>query len=166
MENEIWKDVKGYEGLYQVSNLGRVKSRRKILKPINGEYLKVGLSKKGTQKTIAIHRLVALTFLEKNKKFNFVNHKDENKHNNNVTNLEWCSNVYNINYGSRNEKVSKNQSKYKILQKDNNDNIIKIWENIWDLKHNTKFETTNIRKCCKGQYKNAYGYKWEYVDIL
>lgn len=159
---EIWKDIKDYEGLYWVSNLGNVKSKRKILKPINGEYLRVGLSKNGIQKTITIHRLVAETFINNENKYNYVNHKDENKHNNNVDNLEWCTNVYNINYGKRNEKVSKNQSKYKIIQKDKNNNIIKEWQNIWDLKHNTKFETTNIRKCCKGQYKYAYGYKWEY----
>lgn len=163
---EIWKDIKDYEGLYQISNKGRVKSKRKILKAINGIYLKVGLSKNGIQKTTYIHRLVADTFINNKNNYKCINHKDENKHNNSVENLEWCTNLYNINYGKRNEKVSKNQSKYKIIQKDKNNNIIKIWDNIWELSHNTKYETTNIRKCCKKQYKYAYGYKWEYERIL
>lgn len=123
---EIWKDIKDYEGLYQVSNLGRVKSKRKILKAINSEYLKVGLSKNGVQKTLTIHRLVAQAFIDNPNDYNFVNHKDENKHNNNLNNLEWCNNLYNVNYGKRNEKISKSQSKYKIIQKDKNNNIIKI----------------------------------------
>ena len=159
---EMWKDIKGYEGLYEVSNLGRVKSKRKILKPIDGEYLKVGLSKNGVQKTIAIHRLVAQCFVENKNNYSFVNHKDENKHNNSMENLEWCTNIYNVNYGKRNEKVSKSQSKYKIIQKDKNNKIIRKYDNIWDLRKSTNYETTNIRKCCKGQYKYAYGYIWEY----
>ena len=79
---EIWKDIKGYEGLYQVSNLGRIKSKRKILKPIKGEYLKVGLSKNGVQKTLYVHRLVAEAFVKNNNEFTHVNHIDENKYNN------------------------------------------------------------------------------------
>ena len=71
-----------------------------------------------------------------------------------------------MNYGKRNEKISKKQSKYKIIQKDKEDNIVKIWDNIWDLSHNTEYDMTNIRKCCKKQYKYAYGYKWEYEYIL
>ena len=165
MVEEVWKDVPDYEGIYQVSNFGRVKSKRKILKAINGEYLKVGLSKNGVQKTLTIHRLVAQAFIDNRNDYNFVNHKDENKHNNNSNNLEWCNNLYNVNYGKRNEKISKSQSKYKIIQKDKNNNIIKIWNSIWDLKHNTTYETTNIRKCCKKQYKYAYGYKWEYSTL-
>lgn len=163
---EIWKEVKDYEGLYWVSNIGRVKSKRKILKPIKGEYLKVGLSKNGIQRTYTIHRLVAQAFITNKQNYKCVNHKDENKHNNNLTNLEWCSNLYNINYGKRNEKVSKNQSKYKIIQKDKCGNIIKIWDNIWDLTHNTQYRKDNISCCCRGKYKYAYGYKWEYKTIL
>lgn len=99
---EIWKGINGYEGLYQVSNLGRVKSKRKILKPINGEYLKVGLSKNGVQKTLYIHRLVAETFLGRSNLQ--VNHKDENKHNNYVDNLEWISFKENMNYGTKQDR--------------------------------------------------------------
>lgn len=162
---EIWKEIEEYEGLYWISNLGRVKSNRKILKPIEGEYLKVGLSKKGIQRTITIHRLVAKAFVDNPNKYNFVNHKDENKHNNIYTNLEWCTNVYNMNYGERNKKVSKNQSKYKIIQKDKQGNIIKVWDNILELTHNTNYKKDNISCCCRGKYKYAYGYKWEYSTL-
>lgn len=163
---EIWKDISDYKGLYQVSNLGRIKSKRKILKPINGEYLKVGLSKNGIQKTLTIHRLVAQTFIENSNNYNFVNHKDENKHNNTINNLEWCSSLYNCNYGTRNKKISENQSKYKIIQKDKEGNIIKVWKNIWELTHNTNYKKDNISCCCRGKYKYAYGYKWEYITTL
>lgn len=165
MEQEVWKDIPEYEGLYQISNLGRIKSKRKILKPINGEYLKVGLSKKGIQKTLTVHRLVAETFIVNTNKYNFVNHKDENKYNNRVDNLEWCTNKYNCNYGKRNEKVSKNQIKYNIIQKDKENNIIKIWNSVWEIIHNTDFKKSNIQKCCQKKQKTAYGYKWEYKII-
>lgn len=176
---EIWKDIPGYEGLYQASNLGRIRSidrlvnntvglkqmKGRILKPINGKYLKVGLSKNGIQKPIRIHRLVALTFIQNPNNYPYVNHKDENKHNNCVDNLEWCTNLYNIYYGERNKKVSVNNSKCKIVQKDKNDNIIKIWNNIWELTHNTNYKKDNIYYCCCGKYKYAYGYKWERISI-
>lgn len=92
-----------------------------------------------------------------------LNHKDENKRNNDVRNLEWCTKLYNCNYGKRNEKMSKAKSKYKIVQKDKKGNIIKIWENIWELEHNTKYKKQNIRYCCQNKWKYAYDYKWEYL---
>lgn len=112
---EIWKDVKDYEGLYQVSNLGRVKSLDhydslgrlrigKILKPQfdgKGHYLHVGLYKDGCYKPKDIHRLVAETFISNPDDLPQVNHKDEDKQNNVVTNLEWCTHLYNNTYGSK-----------------------------------------------------------------
>ena len=161
---EIWKDINGYEGLYEVSNLGRVKSKRKILKPINGEYLKVGLSKNGVQKTLYIHRLVAKTFLGRSNLQ--VNHKDENKHNNYVDNLEWISFKENMNYGTKQDRGSKTKTKYHINQYDKEGNFIKQWFNLRDVVLNTKYKKENIRYCCIGKYKYAYGYKWEYVPVL
>lgn len=101
---EVWKDIEGYEGLYQVSNMGRVKSLIKgiILKQWTDKdgYRQVGLLKK----TFKVHRLVAKAFIENPDDLPLVNHKDENKANNNITNLEWCTNEYNLSYGTARKK--------------------------------------------------------------
>lgn len=106
---EIWKDVCGYEGLYQVSSFGNVKSvnrKKQILLKLkkNKEgYCRVGLSKNKKQKWFSVHKLVAMAFLENVENFPCINHKDENKLNNQVENLEWCSYKYNNNYGMRDD---------------------------------------------------------------
>lgn len=120
---ELWEDIKGYEGRYKISNKGRVKSlinnkgnfREKILKPSKDKdgYLQVGLSKNGIQKTKRIHQLVAKAFIKNPCNYPLINHKDENKSNNNVDNLEWCTVIYNNNYGTRNKRLSKSLSKLK-----------------------------------------------------
>lgn len=114
---EIWKDIKGYEGLYQVSTLGRVKSisygKEKILvlTPRTGsnkrKEVKVTLCKNGKRKYFLVHRLVAEAFIPNPNNVPQVNHKDENSINNIVTNLEWCTSKYNCNYGTRNERLAK-----------------------------------------------------------
>ena len=160
---EIWKDVKNYEGLYQVSSLGRVKSKRKLLKPINGEYLRVGLSKNGIQTTKYIHRLVAETFLGCSDLQ--VNHKDENKHNNDVNNLEWITFKENMNYGTKQDRESLIKTKYRVIQYDLNGNFIKKWTNLREIVNNTNFKKSNIQFCCTGRSKTAYGYKWKYESV-
>lgn len=123
---EIWKDIPGYEGLYQASTYGRIKSLRRyrfnhnkkqiveerILKPgvVNG-YLRVALWKDAKQKNILVHRLIALTFISNPNNYKEINHKDETRQNNHVDNLEWCSHKYNNNYGTINERRSKNRKK-------------------------------------------------------
>lgn len=113
--NEIWKDIRGYEGLYQVSNLGKVKGlarvtcrnhkiKERILKETHYKYAQVSLWKEGKERKVYIHRLVALAFIENPNNFPEVNHKDENTFNNCVDNLEWCTSKYNANYGNRTEK--------------------------------------------------------------
>ena len=105
---EIWKDIEGYEGLYQISNLGRVWSVRKEIyrKPtIVSGYYGVSLTKDGQFDIFTIHRLVAKAFIPNPLNLPQVNHKDENKLNNRVDNLEWCTAKYNSNYGSRNSKI-------------------------------------------------------------
>lgn len=111
---EIWKDIPEYEGLYQVSNLGRVKSLRfrnnvcdkekehiMALNKKDNEYLYVSLSKNGIRKNKYVHRLVATCFIQNTNDYEVVNHKDENKTNNNVNNLEWCSQKQNVKHSIR-----------------------------------------------------------------
>lgn len=129
---EIWKDIVGYEGLYQVSNLGNVKRLKgykgrgkgyiveeHLIQPsINSRgYQNVVLCKNGKTKTFSMHRLVAIAFLDNSDNLPQVNHKDENKLNNCVDNLEWCDSKYNNNYGTRNKKCS-DKWKLKRLQKE------------------------------------------------
>ncbi len=105
---EIWKHIAGYEGLYWVSNLGRVKNAEKVLKltPNKKGYQRVGLHKNGKIKTVYVHRLVAEAFVPNNNNLPQVNHKDENKSNNNADNLEWCTSLYNNTYGDKNERAN------------------------------------------------------------
>ena len=114
---EIWKDIEGYEGLYQISSYGRIKSlrdhhgnyREKILKQGTRKdgYKNTALSKDGKLKTYSVHRLVAAAFLDNPNNYPCVNHKDEQKYNNYVENLEWCTSKYNCNYGTKSERQSK-----------------------------------------------------------
>lgn len=179
---EIWKDIKGFEGCYQISNYGRVKSlcrrRRKndkILKALlsSRDYLQINLHKNGEMFKYLIHRLVAEAFIPNPNNYPVVNHKDENKQNNCITNLEWCNTEYNNNYGTRIDKVSQNNSFAKIiLQYSKENNFIKEWGNtrIAIIGNNffgkdfNKFYTIKraIQNCCIGERESAYGFKWKY----
>lgn len=121
---ELWKAIKGYEGLYEVSNLGNVKSLGREIKLKNGgayrkpiKILKQNTDKYGYKyvilrsldgkaKTLKVHRLVAFAFIENENNYQQVNHMDENKANNNMKNLEWCTAEYNSGYGTRNQRIS------------------------------------------------------------
>lgn len=164
---EIWKDIKDYEGLYQVSNLGNVKGLRKniILSPSNGEYKQVTLCYKGKRKTIAVHRLVADAFIENPFNKTHINHKDENKHNNNANNLEWCTHKENMNYGSKQDRESQVKAKYNVLQYDLYGKLVKKWSSLREIILNTNYKKSNIMYCCEHKYKTAYGYRWEYLLI-
>lgn len=130
LEQEIWKDIKNYEGLYKISNLGRVKSlpkyagrsyrKEKILKTYldkNG-YVKVILCKNNKTRFLSIHRLLAEAFIPNPNDYPQINHKDENKQNNSLNNLEWCTCKYNINYGTRTKRdVEKRKMKREQKQK-------------------------------------------------
>ena len=117
---EIWKDINGYEGIYQVSNLGNVRSFKYS---IEGKLLKRGLDKdgyyqyilckNGKKKSVREHKLVAEAFIPNPSNYICVNHRDENKTNNNVKNLEWCSVAYNNSYGNRLNNVSKSNKRTK-----------------------------------------------------
>ena len=171
--DEIWKDIKGYEGLYQGSNWGRAKSldryvkgkghslqfkKGRILKPMkdNNGYLFVRLSKDGKHTTFNIHRLVAEHFLDNPNNYKEVNHKDENKTNNVVTNLEWCDRKYNCNYGTRTEKCSK-----KVYQYTLDGQFVKEWSSTMECGRNGYIQQA-ISACCNGKQKAHKGFIWSY----
>ena len=179
---EVWKDIKGYEGLYKISNYGRIKSleriiptkinnndfklkREKILSPSKSKngYLRICLFKNGNKKTYSIHRLVAQAFIPNPNNLPEVNHKDESKENNRVDNLEWCNNIYNQNYGTRKERISKNKSK-KVNQYDLNGIFIKTWNSLTQVEKELGLWQQNITKCCQGKYKTVGGYIWRYYE--
>lgn len=128
---EVWKDIIGYEGVYQVSSHGRIRSLDRYVghrffpgkifspNPNRYGYVRVQLTNNGETKSFAVHRLVAAAFLDNPNGFPQINHKDENKSNNHVDNLEWCTAEYNINYGHRTEKMShSNHFNAKLTQED------------------------------------------------
>lgn len=180
---EIWKAVKDYENIYEISNLGRLRSKDryikngngyriskgKIIKPIkciNG-YLEYALNDKENnkkRKMILAHRLVAMHFIQNPDNKPEVNHLDENIENNRVDNLEWCTSKENANYGTRNQRcknVNLDKCK-KVLQIDLKNNIVKEFNSIGDAGRNINGDISSIIRVCKGKQKTAYNYKWQY----
>ena len=174
---EIWKIIEEYHD-YMVSNMSRVKSlernvvkgngglykiEEKILKSIKKRdgYLQINLSKEGKQKTCLIHRLVASTFLDNPNNFFEVNHIDEDKTNNRVDNLEWCSREYNCNYGTRNKRIS-----IPILQFSLDGKLIRKWNSTREVEKELNIAHSQITACCKKRknYKTAGGFIWRYAD--
>lgn len=173
-EDEIWKDIAGYEGLYQVSNLGRVKSlervgyqgrivKERILKfGKNGSgYYVVNLCKNANRKTFQIHRLVAKLFIDNKQEKPQINHKDENKTNNVVSNLEWVTAKENINYGSRTNRTSKSKSKrIKVIYQDD---TYEFWDSATEFEKSFGIGRGCINNVLGGRAKSSYGMRFEYA---
>ena len=169
---EIWKNVKDYEGIYYVSNLGNVKriyknKKERLLKPFfdKGNYLKVILSKNNKHVQRFIHRLVAQAFIPNPNNLPQVNHKNEIKTDNKVENLEWCTQRYNILYGTAKIREAETKHRYYINQFDLEGNFIKQWHSLKQIEISTNYKKNNIQQNCLGNNKTAYGYKWEYILI-
>lgn len=167
-EIEIWKslDFIGFPD-YEVSNMGRVKSlkcgKERILKPSKTKvgYLDLNLCKNGKPKHFLVHRLVAKCFLEPIEGKDIINHKDENPLNNRVENLEFCSQQYNCNYGTHNEKLSK--AKYiPIIQLDLQNNFIREWNSAKIASKELNISRHHISSCCRGRRNKCGDYKWVY----
>lgn len=188
MKTEEWKDVVGYEGLYEVSNLGNVRSVDKYI-PFNGTislrkgivlkqgivqgYKQVVLCKHGKTKNYRVHRLVAQTFIPNPDNLPEINHKDEDKTNNRVDNLEFCTYKYNSNYGKCKQKISKalkgklinrtDQSK-PILQFTKKGEFVAEYPSQKEAERQTGVNSGNISLCCGCKLKSAGGYKWQYKN--
>ena len=181
-ENEVWKDVLGYEGLYQVSNKGNVYSvERKdtlgrkqggfILSPRCNEngYTMVNIYENGKRENKTVHRLVAEAFIPNTENLPQVNHIDEVKDNNNVENLEWCTSKHNNNHGTRNERLAQTQSK-KVVGVNIKTGEVLTFSSTSEARRKGYF---NISQACRGVYKNTRGiligdghtykgHKWSY----
>lgn len=178
-EKELWKQIEEYPN-YEVSNLGRVKSKsrqvkrkndrnyiikEKILKQeISSGYYRVGLFANNQITHKFVHRLMAQTFIPNPNNFPEINHKDENKLNNNINNLEWCTSKYNCNYGTRTKRIHE-KTKKPVIQYDLNNNFIKRWDSATEAAISLKkINGASINSCCKGKYKQMYGYIWRYAN--
>lgn len=176
---EIWKDIEGFEGKYQVSNTGYVKSldfnhtgKEKILKnKVNRQgYEYVTLYKNGKQYYPAIHRLVAEAFIPNPNELEQVNHIDGNKKNNVAENLEWCTNLENMQHAIRNDLVRNkgkdNKRSKKVAQINNRDEIINIFDSLGEASRylDVGYRVTGkISKVCNKKMNTAYGFKWKFI---
>ena len=186
---EIWRDIKDYEGLYQVSNWGRVKSfnyrnsgKERIMKPVETKkgYLQVQLWKNGEQKWFKVHRLVATAFIpnpdnkpevnhkiegEEGKTMNFVFFNEDGSIDEKRTTIEWNTSEENSNYGTRNERIAKTmingkQSK-KVLQLTKSGELVREWESTMECGRNG-FHQGAVAACCRGERKSHKGFRWKY----
>lgn len=166
LPNEIWKDISGYKGLYEISNLGRVKhlafisdNKRDAFAnkvficstKFSKGYIQVHLKDEfGYRKLWYVHKLVALAFIPNPNGYNHINHKDENKENNKAENLEWCTTLYNNTYNNRHIKAGVKQRRY-----------IKIYKSVKNEK--VLIDTIKISDITK--YRLSYQFVTKYLDI-
>lgn len=155
-DREIWKDIKGYEGLYSVSNKGNIKNLKtnKILAGGNSSGYR-NITLKG--KTYMVHRLVALAFIDNPQNLPQVDHRDENKKNNDVSNLRWVSK-------SENTRHSIYKQSLKIKQLDKDGNLIRIWPSVMQIERELGYNRCAIVNVCRGRQRSAYNFRWEYAD--
>jgi hypothetical protein len=181
---EMWADIEETDGLYQVSNTGKIRSTPNVHKghKFVGEYHELTPNKdrygylqvnyynsQGKHVVRKVHKLVALAFIPNLCNLPQVSHKDENKENNNATNLEWCTHSYNNNYGSRNHRISlklmgrKPQNNIPIVQYDNKGCFVTCYDSIDDARKTLGLSTrSHVSECCAHKRKSAHGYLWFY----
>lgn len=168
-KGELWKDIKGYEGLYQVSNLGRIKNKRTSRKiSLRRErYLSVYLYKNGVRKYEKVHRLVAITFIPNTNKKSQVNHIDGNRYNNVVENLEWCTPRENALHAMENKLFNingliqeNNKKKIKVIKISNGT----IYESINECARQNNTKASYIYRVCQGKRNHHRGERYSFYD--
>jgi hypothetical protein len=162
---EIWSVIIGFP-MYKISTFGRVKSlyTNKILKPVNKNgYMFVTLVEGNKKYNRAIHRLVAKAFIANPNRYPMINHKDENKQNNSVENLEWCDIPYNLSYGTARERSSEKHSK-KVYQYTLDGKLVKVYDKIKNVIEDG-FDESCVSLCCNGKNKKHKGFKWYFNPL-
>ena len=170
MDDEIWKDIPGYEGLYQVSSLGRVKSLDRNIKHAFGGYskrkgmikkpqvqkdgyVKIPLCKDGVNKNFLIHRLVAMAFIPNTENKEYVDHINTIRNDNRVENLRWATEIEN---GNNILTIKKRSKMVKCITTG------EIFKKVKEAAQKYNIDKSDISKCCKGKKKDVKGYKFEY----
>lgn len=179
---EIWKNINNYNNEYAVSNLGNVRRndsynykgyhfKERILSQQIDRlgYCRVYLTKYSKTKVFLVHRLVAQAFIPNPHNLPEVNHKDENKLNNAVENLEWCTHIYNSNYGTRVSRIIPKtiaKTRKKIYQLSLNGDVINLWDGVNIAAKTLGITQQNITKCYQGLRRQAGGYKWKLAEQM
>lgn len=173
---EVWKPVVGFEDYYEVSNLGRIRSLDREIYSEKGSFMRfyrgriLKLTDKGNGYLVVnlgrgnrrhVHRVVAEAFLPNNFNLPYINHKDENPKNNEVSNLEWCTAKYNSNYGTAIERQSKKVSKPVRATNIKSGEVIEFES--MKAAHRMGFDESTIAQCCRGVYIQHKGYVWEFI---
>lgn len=178
---ELWNPIVGYEGLYEVSNAGQIRSIDRLVKHRNGGlakrkggsiaitknvygYMKCGLSKNGEAKTWLVHRLVAMAFIPNPNNLPEVNHINEITYDNRITNLEWCESSYNQKYGTRTKRSGKKHRKI-ICQLNMFGEVLAKYSSLSEVCKLFNYRKCHISRCANGYEATAYGYKWKYINL-
>lgn len=176
IQNEIWKDIPEWEGYYQASTIGRVRSVTRYVRTSRGVrisqghtltptiscgYYYVQLSKKNKTRRCRVNRLIALTFIPNPHGYPYVNHKDENKLNNQVSNLEWCDECYNYHFGNAIKKSSKGRMK-QIIVSDDNGHVVYEFQSQKEASEKLGLKPSIISRYCNGKRKDPNKYIWRY----
>ena len=173
--NEIWKDINGYEGIYEVSSFGRVRSvarkvvrgnpsyeftlSPRIIKAHNHKgYLMVSFGNGKVKRNFFVHRLVAEAFLPDYFDGAQINHKDENRSNNHVDNLEWCTSKYNNNYGHH------RTARYRKVVQIKDGKVVRMYDSIIIASKETHIHVNKISDVCRGKRKTTGGFEWRYAE--
>lgn len=161
---EQWRDIQDYEGIYQVSNKGRVRSlkfgKTKILSlgRTTSGHMQVKFLKNGTAKNISVHQLVAQTFIPNPNNCDVIHHKDHNQENNMVENLEWMTK-------QEHDSIHSDDRKIKVYQYRLDNELVAIWSSASEASKQLNFNVSHIVDCCNGKRKTHKGYKWSYEPL-